>query len=99
MLIAMTFNGAYFAAVVFGFGLGALLLGHLKENYQRHIGVSGGAAAADPEFCCGVGVVVKQQGLDGSAGSGVGKPEDGGVGVALNGGKAQLSGNGTPTRV
>ena len=46
-----------------------------------------------------MGVVVKQQGLDGSAGSGVGKPEDGGVGVALNGGKAQLSGNGTPTRV
>ncbi len=55
MLIAMTFNGAYFAAVVLGYGLGTLLLGHLRENYQRHIGAAPGAAP-DLELCCGTAV-------------------------------------------
>ncbi|GLI68397.1 hypothetical protein VaNZ11_012783 [Volvox africanus] len=58
MLIAMTFNGAYFAAVVLGYGLGTLLLGHLRENYQRH---AHGAATSSPaaiaggemDSCCG----------------------------------------------
>lgn len=55
MLIAMTFNGVYFAAVVLGYGLSTLLLGHLKENYQRHVGTwSNAAAAADVELCCAV---------------------------------------------
>ncbi|GIL71277.1 hypothetical protein Vretimale_2865 [Volvox reticuliferus] len=54
MLIAMTFNGAYFAAVVLGYGLGTLLLGHLRENYQRHVGVLQPNAANDPDGCCGV---------------------------------------------
>ncbi|GIL54028.1 hypothetical protein Vafri_9580 [Volvox africanus] len=58
MLIAMTFNGAYFAAVVLGYGLGTLLLGHLRENYQRHTyGAASpsptGIAGGDMESCCG----------------------------------------------
>ncbi|GIL46462.1 hypothetical protein Vafri_3456 [Volvox africanus] len=53
MLIAMTFNGAYFAAVVLGYGLGTLLLGHLRENYQRHLGTAPDRGS-DMEICCGV---------------------------------------------
>ncbi|KAG2490413.1 hypothetical protein HYH03_011213 [Edaphochlamys debaryana] len=37
MLVAMTFNGAYFAAVVAGYMLGALFLGHLGEAYKRRL--------------------------------------------------------------
>ncbi|GLI59300.1 hypothetical protein VaNZ11_001153 [Volvox africanus] len=53
MLIAMTFNGAYFTAVVLGYGLGTLLLGHLRENYQRHVGAEANGVS-DMEICCGV---------------------------------------------
>ncbi|EFJ44296.1 CTR type copper ion transporter [Volvox carteri f. nagariensis] len=57
MLIAMTFNGAYFAAVVLGYSLGTLLLGHLRDNYQRRVGAPAGAPTnADVEVCCGAAV-------------------------------------------
>ncbi|GFR45645.1 hypothetical protein Agub_g7055, partial [Astrephomene gubernaculifera] len=52
MLIAMTFNGAYFAAVVLGYGLGALFFGHLRENYQRHLAQNG--SLPPPTTCGGV---------------------------------------------
>ncbi|GIL86105.1 hypothetical protein Vretimale_13861 [Volvox reticuliferus] len=64
MLIAMTFNGAYFAAVVLGYGLGTLLLGHLRENYQRKAyGAPSSASSSaivfggDTEPCCGGGAI------------------------------------------
>ncbi len=50
MLIAMTFNGAYFAAVVLGYALGVLLMGHMRGNYERHLQQRAAAAGGGGVF-------------------------------------------------
>ncbi|PNW77387.1 hypothetical protein CHLRE_10g434350v5 [Chlamydomonas reinhardtii] len=81
MLIAMTFNGAYFAAVVLGYMLGALFLGHLRDAYARHIGrppsaADAGAAAELGQGCCAgaPGATGLLAGLDSSDESLSGRP-------------------------
>ncbi|KAG2448735.1 hypothetical protein HYH02_006089 [Chlamydomonas schloesseri] len=82
MLIAMTFNGAYFAAVVLGYMLGALFLGHLRDAYARHIGrppsaADAGAAAELGQSCCA--------GAPGAPGLPVGLDSSDGSSAALSG--------------
>ncbi|KAG2432990.1 hypothetical protein HXX76_008718 [Chlamydomonas incerta] len=86
MLIAMTFNGAYFAAVVLGYMLGALFLGHLRDAYARHIGrppsaADAGAAAELGQSCCA--------GAPGAQGLPVGMDSSDGSSAALSGRQVQ----------
>ncbi len=50
MLIAMTFNGAYLSAVVLGYALGVLLMGHMQGNYERHLQQQAAAAGGGVVF-------------------------------------------------
>jgi hypothetical protein len=47
MLVAMTFNGVYFAAVVLGYGLGTLAFSHLRHNYAVHVELARRRLVAD----------------------------------------------------
>lgn len=63
MLIVMTFNIGLIVSAVLGFGIGALLFGHMGEGVDGNVGVASGDIApdsendlevhfVDPQTCC-----------------------------------------------